>query len=305
MYHVAFISKNLTGAQINWSVKEKECFAIVYALKKFKYLLRGRTFKLFTDHRNLLYLDSESSAKVVHWRLAIQNYDFTLGHIAGEQNIVADQLSRLCPRAPAGPMPKLTQLATLGQIGTEDTQINLAMPVITSAVPTVPETGTHNDEDIDNEDRTDEVDYEADVAGRVSSFVKNKPTTRQYKAISAVHNSLAGHQSIKNTMSKLKQQNVHWEYMRRHVEGFIRHCPQCQKLSQVKTSNTSQQFTASSYYPMERLAIDFAGPHEDGGYVLLVIDTFSRWVELFPTPTASAEATLPCLVQMIGRYQAP
>ena len=113
IYHVAFMSKNLTGAQLNWSVKEKECLAIVYALKKFEYLLRGCTFKLFTDHRNLLYLNSESNAKVVRWRLAVQDYDFTLRHIAGEQ-IVADQLSRLCPKAPAGPMPKLTQLATLG-----------------------------------------------------------------------------------------------------------------------------------------------------------------------------------------------
>ena len=120
------MSKNLTCAQLNWSVKEKECFAIVYALKKFEYLLRGCTFKLFIDHRKLLYLYLESSAKVVRWSLAVQDYDFTLGHIAGEQNIVADQLSRLCPKAPAVPMPKLTQLATLGQIGTENTQISLA-----------------------------------------------------------------------------------------------------------------------------------------------------------------------------------
>ena len=70
----------------------------------------------------------------------------------------------------------------------------LILPVmITAAVPTVPEVGTQEDKDIENEDRIDDIDYEADVAGRVSSFVKNKPTTRQYKAISAVHN-----------------ENVHW-----------------------------------------------------------------------------------------------
>ena len=57
VYHIAFMSKSLTGAQLNWSVKEKECYAIVYALKVFEYLLRGRYFKLFTDHQNLLYLN--------------------------------------------------------------------------------------------------------------------------------------------------------------------------------------------------------------------------------------------------------
>ena len=152
----------------------------------------------------LSYLQITGIAKVVRWRLAVQDYDFTLRHIAGEQNIVADQLSGLCPKAPAGPMPKRTQLATLGQIGTENTQISLAVPMITSALPTVPEVGTQEDKDMENKDRIDDIDYEADVAGMVSSFVKNKPTTRQYKAISALHNSLAGHQGIKNTMSKLK-----------------------------------------------------------------------------------------------------
>ena len=29
VYHIAFMSKSLTGAQLNWSVKEKECYAIV------------------------------------------------------------------------------------------------------------------------------------------------------------------------------------------------------------------------------------------------------------------------------------
>ena len=160
----------------------------------------------------------------------------------------------------------------------ENAQVSVAMPVLTSAVPTTPEVGTHidNERDIGHGDRLDSNDYEVDVTGRVSSFVKNKLTKSRFKAISAVYNSIAGHQGAKNTMTKLKQKNVHWEYMRRHVEWFIRRCPECQKLSQVKPSNISHQFTASSYWSMDRLAMDFAGPHKDGGYVLLVIDTFSR-----------------------------
>ena len=51
--------------------------------------------------------------------------------------------------------------------------------------------------------------------------------------------------------------------------------------------------------------MDFAGPHPDNGYILVVIDTFTRWVELFHTTAATAEATVPCLVQIVGRYGAP
>ena len=248
IYHITFMSKTLTGAQLNWSVKEKECYAIVYALKRFEYLLRGRHFKLFTDHQNLLYLNSESSQKVIRWRFFVQDYDFELAHVKGQDNIVADQLSRLCPRAPAGPTPKLLQIAQLGQT-------SIAMPVITSTAPT-PEASQGQEDQEEGEEGLVNNEHEEDAAGRVSAFVKNEPTRKQYKAIRAVHNSIADHQGVENTMAKLKQQDQRWGYMRRHVEWFIRHCPECQKLSQVKPSNNPSQFTASSYWSMDRFYVD-------------------------------------------------
>jgi hypothetical protein len=37
---------------------------------------------------------------------------------------------------------------------------------------------------------------------------------------------------------------------------------------------------------MECLNIDFVGPFPDDGYVFVIIDTFTRWVELYHTPDA-------------------
>jgi hypothetical protein len=39
---------------------------------------------------------------------------------------------------------------------------------------------------------------------------------------------------------------------------------------------------------MECLNIDFVGPYPDGGYILVIIDTFTRWVELFLAARADA-----------------
>jgi hypothetical protein len=93
---IAFISKTLANEQLNWSVPEKESFAIVYCLRKWEYLLRDIHFKLYTDHENLTYLDAGGSAKVYRWKLEVQEYDFEILPIKGEDNIVADALSRLC-----------------------------------------------------------------------------------------------------------------------------------------------------------------------------------------------------------------
>ena len=94
---VAFMSKMLSDTEMRWNTTEKEAYAIVYAFKKFEYLVRDRSFTLRTDHKNLIYVDSDTSAKVKRWKLMIQEYDFFIEHIEGKKNIVADGFSRLLP----------------------------------------------------------------------------------------------------------------------------------------------------------------------------------------------------------------
>ena len=62
---LAFISKRLVGAQLNWSTPEKECYAIFYSMKKLEYLIRNVHFTLHTDHTNLTYTNEGGSPKVV------------------------------------------------------------------------------------------------------------------------------------------------------------------------------------------------------------------------------------------------
>jgi len=97
---VGFMSKTLNKQQRKWSTTERECYAIFMTFRKYEYLLRDIPFELYTDHENLIYINTPPSNKVLRWKLAIQEYDFTRNHIAGEQNIVADGLSRLTEDIP-------------------------------------------------------------------------------------------------------------------------------------------------------------------------------------------------------------
>jgi hypothetical protein len=56
---------------------------------------------------------------------------------------------------------------------------------------------------------------------------------------------------------------------------------------------------------MECLNMDFIGPYPDKGYVLVIICTFTRWVELYPVPEATAETACQSLLKHFGRYGAP
>lgn len=91
---IAFMSQLLSAREVlQWSVPEKECFAIVTAFKKFAYLIRDSKFTLHTDHKNLIFLKC-GEGRVYRWKLFIQEYNFDIQFVEGPKNIVADAFSR-------------------------------------------------------------------------------------------------------------------------------------------------------------------------------------------------------------------
>ncbi|POM64666.1 Hypothetical protein PHPALM_19771 [Phytophthora palmivora] len=48
-----------TGSALNWSVIENKCYPIVRACEKLEYLLlRPQGFRMYCDHRNIIFLSS-------------------------------------------------------------------------------------------------------------------------------------------------------------------------------------------------------------------------------------------------------
>jgi transposase InsO family protein len=76
-------------------------------------------------------------------------------------------------------------------------------------------------------------------------------------------------------------------------------------MSLLKIPIHAHGFTTSTYTPMECLNIDFVGPFPDDGYVFVIIDTFTRWVELYHTPDATALSAAQSLLKHFGRFGAP
>jgi hypothetical protein len=114
--------------------------------------------------------------------------------------------------------------------------------------------------------------------------------------IEAVHNSVSGHFGVEYTRKVLLGRGVNDEGLRRAVTKFVRECPVCQLRSVLNRQIKTHRFTTASYTPMEVLNIDMIGPvsrdSADNCYILLVvIDCFARFVELYPV---SDTAALPC-----------
>ncbi|TYZ69491.1 hypothetical protein PybrP1_001835 [[Pythium] brassicae (nom. inval.)] len=88
--------------QCNWSTIEKEAFPIVAACTELEYLLvRPKSFRMYCDHANLIAIFAPHvevkrhvRAKLQRWAMRLTGYAYTIEHIAGEDNVWADIVSR-------------------------------------------------------------------------------------------------------------------------------------------------------------------------------------------------------------------
>jgi hypothetical protein len=93
---IAFFSRKLMGAQLNYTMTEKELLSIIECLETFHNLLFGQRLVVWTDHKNLVTEATISqSQRVQHWRPILEEYGPDIRYIKGEENCAADALSRL------------------------------------------------------------------------------------------------------------------------------------------------------------------------------------------------------------------
>ncbi|KAK4322805.1 hypothetical protein Pmani_006471 [Petrolisthes manimaculis] len=95
---IAYASRALNKAEKNYAVTEIEALAVVWALKKFKYIIYGYPVEILTDHKPLLHLfkGKDLSGRMARWLLTVQDYMPTFTYIKEKANVAADALSRNC-----------------------------------------------------------------------------------------------------------------------------------------------------------------------------------------------------------------
>ena len=92
---IAYESRKLSQAELNYPTHEKELLAIVHALKIWRTYLEGSKFTVITDHASLEFIRTQTnlSRRQARWLELLQSMTFDVKYRPGKTNIVADALS--------------------------------------------------------------------------------------------------------------------------------------------------------------------------------------------------------------------
>jgi hypothetical protein len=126
-----------------------------------------------------------------------------------------------------------------------------------------------------------------------------------------VHNDIVGHSGVLTTLQRVLRTNKEWAsraQMLEDIDAFLSGCVTCQKFRKRHNRNKDQRFIISGS-PFAELSVDILQlPKRDcmnNLYVVVIIDSFSRWLTCVPTQDKSALSAARALIQTIGNFGTP
>lgn len=93
---ISYGGRALHKNERNWPIYEKECLALVEAIKQFRPYLSATRFTVCTDNFGVKHFQKlkDVSGRKGRWAMFLQEYDFEIIHKPGSKNANADALSR-------------------------------------------------------------------------------------------------------------------------------------------------------------------------------------------------------------------
>jgi hypothetical protein len=291
---IAFASRSLSQTERNYHATEKECLAIVWALKKFEHYLDGQQFSLETENRALTWLNSmrDVNSKFMRWALKIQDFSATISHCPGRLNVVADNLSRI----------------NIGEAEEEETKEVMFPPIYLSSILlpltltsdlTLEKLAAEQSTDSEVQDLIsqshpdyvvdDKILYELTHTGMRLPFI---PHSLRSSILQYYHDlPHAGHMGIRKTLGRILRR-VFWKGIQSDVYSYVQSCPVCQAVKNPQAKPSGNLQSNKVFGPWDLLAIDLVGPLPKTKYgktqLLVVVDHFTKWVELFAMRDAKA-----------------
>ena len=120
---------------------------------------------------------------------------------------------------------------------------------------------------------------------------------------------MSGHLGYKKTLAKVQRQ-FYWYKMKEYVYSYVKRCHICQSNKRPKKKSKAPLGHIQVGAPMDCIGIDFVGPlpltPRGNRHLLVVMDYFTKWVEVYPVPDTTATVCVEVLLnEFISRFGIP
>ena len=283
---IGHASQKFSNAATRWSVIEKEAYGNYFGIKAFDYLLQCKEFILETDHQNLLWIETSQVPKIIRWRMYMQGFNFKVRHIAGKENKMADMLSRLHTIN--------SNYNTCINNNTYNNILNMILPVV-QADPTY----------------FDPCYCCSKICPYISiplhNITDDSTTHPIYQLtpnalLEKVHGGRQGHHGVRLTYRKLNEQFPGHRIPIAHVMDYVSNCPICQKSRLLMVDNLQpikRHLVPTHIRAAVGADILTVTPADSDGnkYLVVIVDHFLKFVQLYPTKSKDAISVATCLFQ--------
>ena len=136
------------------------------------------------------------------------------------------------------------------------------------------------------------------------------PKTMQNRLLNWAHNHpTGGHAGQQKTLFRLSSR-VYWASMWKDIFNYVAACEDCQKFKYDNIPKATPMQLHEVHEPWHTIGIDIMGPFQQTArkkrFLLVVVDYFTRWVEVFPMNVTTSEAVAEILIdQVFARYGLP
>jgi hypothetical protein len=273
---IAFHSHKFNEVEARWTVTEQELVAIVLAVRAWQHHLLDNTFRLRTDHRNLLYLASSKIDKLVRWRMDLGQFKYNIEHVPGRDNVLPDFLSRQHIAA-------IQHMAPIHDSFAQDAATT---------------------EDVKDWQRLGAKQFKGRWQKNGRPAV---PAERVDDLFRSLHGGLAGHMGA-DALANMASRRHLVAGVRAKAKQFIENCAVCAKLRAPDLQTPQGTIRLEAVLePFQRVHLDTLKLPVDNGcsYVQVAVDELTGYAELQPLASTTAVDMVQGLVSLVARHRMP
>ncbi|XP_061708233.1 uncharacterized protein K02A2.6-like [Cydia pomonella] len=307
---VAYASRTLNAAEKGYSQIEREALSIIFGVRKFHQYLYGREFTLRTDHKPLVSIFGEkkgipvmAASRLQRWAVLLAGYNFNIEYVRSESN-AADALSRLPVNKSVSLTKEVTYLNFVQDflpIDKKMVQVSTEKDSVLRRIVSYLQTGwpsSVNDREVQPYFLRRNELY-MDRGCMVWGYRLVIPEVLREKLLRELH---VGHMGIVK-MKSMARSVMWWPGIDADVERTCRSCGTCVAESSAPPRAPPQPWRYLTDV-WTRLHIDFLGPIQ-GRTFLILIDSTSKWLEVFQMQSTTAKAVIKVLRETFSRFGLP